>query len=73
MWHQRSRVQWLSEGDKSTQFFHLRALMRRMKNLIKALQSPDEQNDQLLDRDASFAVGFLKELYLSREFKIFRT
>lgn len=62
MWHQRSRVQWLSEGDKSTQFFHLRASMRRRKNLIKALQRPDGQNDQQSDRDVSFGVGFLKEL-----------
>ena len=43
MWRQRSRVQWLWEGDHNTHFFHLQASMRRLKNLIKAPQKPDGQ------------------------------
>jgi exonuclease III len=36
-WRQRSRVQWLEEGNRNTKFFHNKANQRRRKNAIEKL------------------------------------
>ena len=37
LWRQKSRVQWVKDGDANTHFFHLKASARRRKNHIPQL------------------------------------
>jgi hypothetical protein len=65
MWRQRSRVDWLTHGDKNSKFFHQRASMRRKKNMIKALTSSD---GTIVDDKAelkTMTADFYKSLFTS--------
>ncbi|XP_038974091.1 uncharacterized protein LOC120105576 [Phoenix dactylifera] len=36
-WRQKSRVQWVSEGDRNTRFFHRTTVIRRQRSMIHSL------------------------------------
>lgn len=42
-WRQRSRIQWIREGDRNTRFFHQSTLRRRAANRIRRLVDDDGQ------------------------------
>jgi hypothetical protein len=67
MWQQRSRVQWLAAGDKSTRFFHLRASQRRKKNRITKLTTPSGQVTSDEVEMKNMTTAFYKNLYTSEE------
>jgi exonuclease III len=48
LWRQKSRVQWLKEGEKNTKFFHRTMIHRRHINRITHLE--DEQGNLIRDR-----------------------
>jgi hypothetical protein len=47
LWRQKSRVQWLKEGEKNTKFFHRSMVHRRYINIITQLE--DNQGNPILD------------------------
>lgn len=65
MWQQRSRITWLTAGDKNTRFFHLWAIQGRRKNSITKLKRPDGQLTEDLQEMGDLISTFYKELYTS--------
>ncbi|TQE04408.1 hypothetical protein C1H46_010027 [Malus baccata] len=48
VWKQKSRVQWLQEGDANTKFFHQSTLQRRRRNKVVTLKSDNEEKRSLV-------------------------
>lgn len=62
MWHQKSRVQWLKEGDQNTKFFHRMASSRRSINHIHSLRIGDDMVETEADIQ-SHMEDYFKDLF----------
>jgi hypothetical protein len=62
LWRQKSRVQWLKEGEKNTKFFHRSMVHRRYINKITQLE--DAQGNPIRDHDriAEELINYYKDL-----------
>ncbi|PWA67820.1 hypothetical protein CTI12_AA315780 [Artemisia annua] len=65
MWKQRSRVQWLREGDKNTRFFHSRASNQREHNNILRLKDEDGRWVENEEDLCTVSVKYLSNLFSS--------
>ncbi|GKV21664.1 hypothetical protein SLEP1_g31621 [Rubroshorea leprosula] len=72
LWKQRSRVQWLKEGDRNTAYFHNRALAKHKKNHIADLMDDNGKISSsmatFLDKDftSSKVLAALKKIHSSK-------
>jgi hypothetical protein len=62
-WRQRSRINWLKEGDRNTIFFHKKATWRARKNKIERLEKSDGSMTENKEEMEVMATSFFKELY----------
>ena len=67
MWLQRSRISWLREGDRNTNFFHRKAAWRAKKNKIRRLKAEDGRYIENKKEMEEMATTFFKNLYTREE------
>ncbi|XP_071678521.1 uncharacterized protein [Lolium perenne] len=65
MWRQRSRIDWLKEGDRNTKFFHRKAKWRQNKNRISRIKDANGVWIDDPDEIKNLANEFFKNLYAS--------
>lgn len=63
LWYQKSRVEWLKDGDRNTTFFQLSTIIRRWKNKITAIK--DDNGEWLCDPQAvqGHIVNYFSKLF----------
>ena len=65
-WRQKSRIQWLKEGDKNTKFFHRTANANRHHNCIESI-TYGESRWETQEEIHKGIVDFYQDLYSEKE------
>jgi hypothetical protein len=63
LWLQRSRIEWLKEGDRNTKFFHRKAVWRARKNKIKFLKDQDGVVQDAPSEMERMATSYFQSVY----------
>ncbi|KAE8695369.1 hypothetical protein F3Y22_tig00110718pilonHSYRG00104 [Hibiscus syriacus] len=65
LWLQKSRNQWILNGDKNTKYFHSCTMLRRRHNYVEALKATD--GSWISDQEVLclMAVNYYKDLFTS--------
>ncbi|KAL4385985.1 hypothetical protein GQ457_09G013820 [Hibiscus cannabinus] len=67
IWRQKSRIDWISQGDRNTSYLHRKAKQRKIRNCIVSLQLPDGSwcdDEQILRTQAA---SFFRSLFSDPE------
>ncbi|XP_043698819.1 uncharacterized protein LOC122649647 [Telopea speciosissima] len=62
-WKQKSKIDWLREGDRNSKFFHMMTMKRRHRNRILKLKYPDGQWTSSDDEVQQLLCNYFKDLY----------
>jgi hypothetical protein len=63
LWMQRSRIDWLREGDRNSRFFHQKAVWRARKNKIARLRDENGIINTVPSDMQRMTVSYFKSLY----------
>jgi hypothetical protein len=63
LWLQRSRINWLKEGDRNTKYFHHKAVWRARKNKIKRLKNAEGVWQEAPSDMERMATSYFQELF----------
>lgn len=62
LWRQKSRVQWLREGERNTKFFHKAMIQHRQRNKIFSIKNQEGQRILKHDEIEKVLVNHFKNL-----------
>lgn len=63
LWLQRSRIDWLKEGDRNTKFFHSKAVWRAKKNKISKLRDSEGTVHSSTNVLEQMSTDYFKEIF----------
>lgn len=68
-WKQKSRANWLREGDQNTKFFHATTKQRRAQNRVVKLQKTNGSWAETKEELENVATGYFQTIFTSSDFE----
>ncbi|KAL9677471.1 hypothetical protein QQ045_005703 [Rhodiola kirilowii] len=65
-WRQRSRADWLRQGDRNTAFFHQKASQRRRRNQLDCIKSQTGEACETQSEIVSVITNYFHNIFLSQ-------
>ncbi|XP_021743261.1 uncharacterized protein LOC110709357 [Chenopodium quinoa] len=68
LWYQRSRIEWIRDGDRNTSFFHLSTISRRWRNNITTIEDINS-GEWMFEKDKiqQHIVSYFQNLFTAEE------
>lgn len=60
MWHQKTRADFLVDGDRNTHLYHLSTVIRRHSNMVSMLQN---EENEWINEDQSININDIRVSY----------